>query len=91
MDLKQAGKIAKALSDPYRLQIMQAVQMENDWLQCTAVIGLFDLAQSTVSHHLKQLVDAGLLLAAKDGRNAKYQVNKAVITAYIDFMGQLII
>jgi ArsR family transcriptional regulator len=91
MDLKQAGKIAKALSDPYRLQIMQAVQMENDWLQCTAVIGLFDLAQSTVSHHLKQLADAGLLLAAKDGRNAKYQVNKAVITAYIDFMGQLII
>jgi ArsR family transcriptional regulator len=90
MDLKQVGKIAKALGDPYRLQIMQAVQQENDWLQCMAVIELFDLAQSTVSHHLKQLVDAGLLLAAKDGRNAKYQVNKAVIAAYIDFMGQFI-
>lgn len=88
MDLKQVGKIAKALGDPYRLQIMQAVQQENDWLQCMAVIGLFDLAQSTVSHHLKLLVDAGLLLAAKDGRNAKYQVNRPIIAAYIDFMNQ---
>jgi ArsR family transcriptional regulator len=91
MDLKQVGKIAKALGDPYRLQIMQAVRQENDWLQCMAVIELFDLAQSTVSHHLKQLVDAGLLLAAKDGRNAKYQVNKAVIAAYMDFMSQFTI
>jgi ArsR family transcriptional regulator len=47
---------------------------------------MLDLAQSTVSHHIKQLVDADLLVAEKDGRNAKYKVNKEVFGAYIAFL-----
>jgi ArsR family transcriptional regulator len=86
MDSKQVGKIAKALSDPYRLKIMEAIKREQEWMQCAAVVEMFDLAQSTVSHHLKQLVDADLLVTIKNGRTAKYQVNKAVIAEYIKFL-----
>lgn len=88
LDKKQISRISKALGDPYRLKIMEAIKKQEDgcWLQCTAVIDMLDLAQSTVSHHIKQLVDADLLVAEKDGRNAKYKVNKEVFGAYIAFL-----
>jgi ArsR family transcriptional regulator len=86
VDLKSIEKISKALGDPYRLKIMEAINKEHDWLQCSCIVNMFGLAQSTVSHHVKQLVDADLLIADKDGRNAKYVVNKQVLTAYIDFL-----
>jgi ArsR family transcriptional regulator len=88
MNSKQVGKIAKALSDPYRLKIMEAIRRQEDWMQCAAVVEMFDLAQSTVSHHLKQLVDADLLVAIKNGRTAQYQVNKPVFAEYINYLSQ---
>lgn len=86
VNLKKMERIAKALGDPYRLKIIQTVNKEKGWLQCTAIVEMLDLAQSTVSHHIKQLVDADLLLAEKDGRCTKYQVNKAEFDAYINFL-----
>jgi ArsR family transcriptional regulator len=86
LDNKKIEKISKALGDPYRLQIMEAIRKENDWLQCVVVVEMFDLAQSTVSHHVNQLVDAELLIAEKDGRNARYKINKEVFGAYIKYL-----
>jgi ArsR family transcriptional regulator len=86
MDIKKVERISKALGDPYRLKIMEAVKKQQDWMQCSAVMEMFELAQSTISHHMKQLIDADLLLVEKDGRNAKYQVNKEVFAAYIAFL-----
>jgi ArsR family transcriptional regulator len=88
LDKKQISRISKALGDPYRLRIMEEIKKQEDgcWLQCVTVIGMLDLAQSTVSHHIKQLVDADLLVAEKDGRNAKYKVNKEVFGEYIQFL-----
>ena len=83
---KDVEKISKALGDPYRLKIMDAVSKRNDWLPCCAVQDMFDLAQSTISHHIKQLVDAGLLIAEKDGRQARYEVNKDVMAQYINYL-----
>ena len=85
-DDKRVEKISKALSDPYRIKIMQAIKEEKDWLQCQAIKAMFNLAQSTISHHLGQLVDADLLHAEKDGRHARYKINKEVFGAYISYL-----
>ena len=85
-DNKRIEKISKALSDPYRIKIMQAVKAEKDWLQCQAITAMFNLAQSTVSHHINQLVDADLLHAEKDGRHARYKINKKVFGDYISYL-----
>ncbi len=74
LSLKQVEKISKALGDSYRLQILENIRKQKDWLQCSNIVCSIDLAQSTVSHHLKQLTDAELLIAEKDGRNAKYLI-----------------
>lgn len=86
MQVKEIEKISKALGDPYRLKIVEAVNKNGNWMQCCDILGMFDLAQSTVSHHLKQLVDADLLIAEKDGRAMRYEVNKEVFSSYINFL-----
>jgi ArsR family transcriptional regulator, arsenate/arsenite/antimonite-responsive transcriptional repressor len=86
LSLKNVEKISKALGDPYRLKIMQAINKQQDWMQCTCIVEMLDLAQSTVSHHIKQLVEADLLIVEKDGRNIRYLVNNDVFGAYIDFL-----
>lgn len=84
-DIKQIERVSKALSDPYRLKMMEAIKKQKDWMQCSAVVEMFELAQSTVSHHLKQLVDAELLISEKDGRCAKYKINKESVSDYVKF------
>ena len=90
LDLRKVEKIAKALGDPYRLKIMQAINKQQDWMQCGCIVEMIDLAQSTISHHVKQLIDADLLIVEKDGRNIKYMVNKEVFSAYINFLNPFI-
>ncbi|MEO6520367.1 MAG: metalloregulator ArsR/SmtB family transcription factor [Mucilaginibacter sp.] len=86
MDLKKVEKISKALGDPYRLKIMEMVKQQKDWMQCACISSEVKLAQSTISHHLNQLVDADLLIAEKDGRNVQYRVNKDVMSEYVKFL-----
>ena len=91
MNAKQIERISKALGDPYRLKILETIKKEESqgWLPCCAILETINLAQSTVSHHIKQLVDADLLFADKDGRNAKYKINHEILDAYIGYLNLL--
>jgi ArsR family transcriptional regulator len=88
MDLKQIERISKALGDPHRIKIMQTVR-QREWTQCADICGMIDLTQSAISHHIKQLVDAGLLIPEKEGRNIKYTIDKEVITSYMNFLMEM--
>jgi ArsR family transcriptional regulator len=85
MSNREIEKISKALGDPYRLKIVEAICKEG-WMQCAAVMDMLDLAQSTVSHHTKQLVDAGLLIAEKEGRTTRYRINKSRFETYLQLL-----
>jgi ArsR family transcriptional regulator len=87
---KQIERICKALGDPHRLQIVEMIRKEHDWMQCVTIVGELNIVQSTVSHHLKQLVDADILIAIKEGKNAKYVINKEVMNEFIDYMQYLV-
>ncbi|GGH56893.1 ArsR family transcriptional regulator [Filimonas zeae] len=86
LDIRQVEKISKALGDPWRIRIIEAVLKEQGWMQCNCIVGMFDLAQSTISHHVKQLIDAELLIAEKEGRHARYRVNEEAFNSYIRFL-----
>lgn len=88
-DAKKIEKISKALGDPYRIRMMEAISRKEGWMPCAVLIEMFDLAQSTVSHHLKQLVDADLLITEKDGRSSLYKINKEVLTEYVGYLNRL--
>ena len=89
MDSKKIERISKALSDPNRIAILQKFRKKKDCLYCSEIHDMLDLAQPSISHHLKQLVDADLLIPEKEGRNLKYLLNDAVLDDYIAFLNAL--
>jgi ArsR family transcriptional regulator len=68
----------KALGDLTRLQLMMAVAGGENAEACVCDLTPdTGLAQSTVSHHLKLLVDAGLLERSQRGKWAFYSLTLA--------------
>jgi ArsR family transcriptional regulator len=75
-------KIAKALSDKTRLRILKEVAKGSYGWSCSDAGELAGLAQPTVSHHIKVLVDAELLNAEKNGRCVIISVNKKTLNEF---------
>lgn len=86
MELKKVEKISKALADPNRLQILKSLHKKQACLYCSDINEIIDLTQPSISHHLKQLTEAELIIAEKEGRNMKYSMNNKVIDQYVHFL-----
>jgi ArsR family transcriptional regulator len=81
-EAKPAG-IFKALGDEHRLKILQFIATGNPACCSTGegicacdIIDEVGLAQPTVSHHMKILVDAHLVRGEKRGRWVYYSLNE---------------
>jgi ArsR family transcriptional regulator len=66
--------VAKALGDPVRLQLIDVLRKHAGKVCVCELIPLFDVGQSTVSHHLKVLRRAGLVDSERRGLWASYDV-----------------
>jgi ArsR family transcriptional regulator, arsenate/arsenite/antimonite-responsive transcriptional repressor len=86
MELKKVEKISKALADPHRLRILKSIHKNQSCMYCSDINDIIDLAQPSVSHHLKQLTEAELIIAEKEGRNMKYTLNDKMIDQYVHFL-----
>jgi ArsR family transcriptional regulator, arsenate/arsenite/antimonite-responsive transcriptional repressor len=67
-----------ALSHPARLEILRHLAA-SDRCCCKEVVGRFDLAQSTVSQHLKILVEAGLVRVRTDRQRSLYEIDRTAM------------
>lgn len=82
MELKQVEKISKALSDINRLKIIQSLQANNGKLECISIVSFLNLAQPSISHHIKKLVEADIIEPHKEGRYHFYSLNTEVWDNY---------
>lgn len=70
--MKEFIRIMKALSDPSRVKIVKMLQHK---VMCVCEIqAALNIAQPTVSKHLKVLQDAGLVSFSKDGLWVNYHL-----------------
>ena len=84
----QYSAISKALGDQTRLAI---VQMLSDGEKCGCkLLERFAITQPTLSHHMKILVESGLVNDRKEGKWHRYSLNTAALREYADFLGTLI-
>jgi ArsR family transcriptional regulator, arsenate/arsenite/antimonite-responsive transcriptional repressor len=67
MNTAEVAKISKALADPTRLQIYEEIAARPD-LYCGEIIEKYELSPGTVSHHLKILLEAGLIECRREGQ-----------------------
>ena len=73
-DLIKMARIAKALSHPARLQILSILSKQNCCYSGN-IAGEFPIALSTLSQHLKELKDAGLIQGEIMHPNIRYCIN----------------
>ncbi|GIO09892.1 transcriptional regulator [Brevibacillus reuszeri] len=85
-EMGQAVKVYKALGEPTRLKIALLLAKESN--QCFTAIGerLETVAGSTLSHHLKQLTDSGLITSRKNGSFIHYSVNQEVAEKFAPYL-----
>ncbi|MGA8619786.1 MAG: metalloregulator ArsR/SmtB family transcription factor [Candidatus Sulfotelmatobacter sp.] len=67
MDQKDLARISKALSDPTRLRIFEALSASKEMF-CGQVVEKCGLTPGTISHHLKILADANLIETRREGQ-----------------------
>ena len=82
MDSKyiDSARVFKAFCDENRLMILEMLQSGE---KCACVLlEKLNIVQSTLSHHMKILVDSGIVSARKEGKWTYYSIsNKGVIVA----------
>src|SRR5262245_26071306 len=78
LDDRSLVRALKALADGNRFRMVQEIAGAGE-LSCGQLGDRFHLSQPTVSHHLKVLVDAGILEVRRDGQHHFISVNQALI------------
>ena len=70
-------KTIKALNDPIRRRILEI--LKDKPLIVGDILNELNITGATLSHHLKILKDADLLIVEKDGNYLYYQINTSVM------------
>ena len=74
----EALKVLVALGDSIRFEIFRKLQREGELSTVELQVGK---AASTMSHHLRKLIDAGVVEAVKNGKHRRYRVSSSTISS----------
>ena len=83
------ARYAKAISHPARIAILRLLAQKGS-CNCNEVVDEMPLSQSTVSQHLKELKNAGLIEGTIDGPKSCYCLNKEAIHEFEHEMNRLL-
>ena len=87
MEAKDMILICKALSDTNRLEI---VQMLSDGEKCGCkILDKFNITQPTLSHHMKILCDAEIVIGRKEGKWTYYSFNPEGVIHAKELLNQI--
>jgi ArsR family transcriptional regulator, arsenate/arsenite/antimonite-responsive transcriptional repressor len=85
LSAEQFERIGKALSDPRRFAMLEAIG-GSDGCECPnqALCERFPVSKATISHHLKELAQAGLVEPEREGQYVSYRVRGDIVRAYAE-------
>ena len=100
IDVKKLAKTFKTLADENRLKILLFIYNKNckcdeSTLSCRNETCIKDLAKflnitiPTISHHIKELVNAGLITTKKEGRWVYCKINQKIFKKTGIFLNRL--
>jgi DNA-binding transcriptional ArsR family regulator len=79
----------KALGHPARLAIVQFLINQKDCI-CNDIVNELSLAQPTISQHLKELKNAGIIKGTIEGKSICYCINPKVIENLATFFTSIL-
>jgi ArsR family transcriptional regulator len=74
----------KALGHPARIAIVQFLLNQKDCI-CNDIVNELPLAQPTISQHLKELKNAGIIQGTIEGKSICYCINPKVIQELVNY------
>jgi ArsR family transcriptional regulator, arsenate/arsenite/antimonite-responsive transcriptional repressor len=79
-DAERTAELFKALGDPARVRIVNLLAQSSERQVCICdLVEPLGLSQPTVSHHMKKLLDVGLVDREQRGKWAFFTLNRAAI------------
>ena len=85
---EQFQSIGRALADPRRFAILQQVAAA-EAMTCSALQAHEVISAATISHHLKDLCEAGLIEMERCGRVSNLTFRRSVWDAYRERLAQI--
>jgi ArsR family transcriptional regulator len=89
VDDRQLALISKALGDPKRFEMLQRIGASEEAPTCSSICEWTGLAPATISHHLKELENAGLIKLERRAKFAYVTLRRDVLTAYLQRLSAL--
>lgn len=81
LNADQFALVAKALADPRRMALLEAIAARRE-CPCERLRQQFPVSKGTISHHLKELVRAGLIDVRREGQYLHCEVRREMLEAY---------
>jgi DNA-binding transcriptional ArsR family regulator len=86
----QIATIAKALGHPARVAIIEYLLKANECI-CSDIVNKLPLAQPTVSQHLKELKNAGLIKGSIEGNAICYCIDEKAFNVLKEYFAKIIL
>jgi len=86
---RQFHLISRALADPHRYEILEKLGHAGNPCACGDIRDCIPVTPPTLSHHMKELENAGLVESKREGKFVNYTLCRDVLAAYLERLAKI--